>query len=150
MKVYLATDHAGFNLKESLKAFLITSGYEVEDCGALTLDPADDYPQFIALAAKKVVQTPGAAGIVFGKSGAGETIVANKITGIRAILGINEENVKLARLHNDANVLSLGSQFITPEAAQSLTNLFLTTKFSGETRHIRRIDQIKQIENESD
>ena len=148
MKVYLAADHAGFNLKESLKAFLITSGYEVEDCGAFTLDPADDYPQFIALAAKKVVQTPGAAGIVFGKSGAGETIVANKITGIRAILGINEENVKLARLHNDANIMSLGSQFVTPEAAQNLANLFLITKFSGETRHIRRIDQIKSIENE--
>ena len=148
MKVYLATDHAGFNLKESLKAFLITSGYEIEDCGAFTLDPADDYPQFIALASKKVVQTPGAAGIVFGKSGAGETIVANKIKGIRAVLGINEENVKLARLHNDANILSLGSQFVTPEVAQNLANLFLTTKFSGETRHIRRIDQIKSIENE--
>lgn len=147
MKVYLATDHAGFDLKESLKAFLITNGYEVEDCGAFTLDPADDYPQFIALAAKKVVQTPGAAGIVFGKSGAGEAIVANKITGIRAILGINEENVKLARLHNDANIMSLGSQFVTPEVAQNLASLFLTTKFSGETRHIRRIEQIKQIEN---
>ena len=150
MKVYLATDHAGFELKESLKAFLITNSYEVEDCGAFTFDPIDDYPQFIALAAKKVIQTPGAAGIVFGKSGAGETIVANKITGIRAILGINEENVKLARLHNDANILSLGSQFVTPEAAQKLVNIFLTTQFSGETRHIRRIEQIKQIENESD
>lgn len=148
MKVYLATDHAGFELKESLKAFLITNSYEVEDCGAFTFDPIDDYPQFIALAAKKVIQTPGAAGIVFGKSGAGETIVANKITGIRAILGINEENVKLARLHNDANILSLGSQFVTPEAAQKLVNIFLTTQFSGETRHIRRIEQIKQIENE--
>ena len=150
MKVYLATDHAGFDLKESLKAFLITSGYEVEDCGAFSFDSTDDYPLFIASAAKKVVQTPGAAGIVFGKSGAGETIVANKITGIRAILGINEENVKLARLHNDANVMSLGSEFVTPELAQQLAKLFLETKFTGESRHIRRIEQIKQIENESD
>ena len=148
MKVYLATDHAGFDLKESLKAFLITNGYEVEDCGAFALDPADDYPQFIALAAKKVIQTPGAAGIVFGKSGAGEAVVANKIAGIRAILGINEENVKLARLHNDANIMSLGSKFVAPEVAQALAKLFLETKFSGETRHIRRIEQIKQIENE--
>lgn len=148
MKVYLATDHAGFDLKESLKAFLITNGYEVEDCGAFSLDPTDDYPQFIALAAKKVIQTPGAAGIVFGKSGAGETIVANKIKGVRAILGINEENVKLARLHNDANIMSLGSEFVAPEVAQNLAKLFLETKFSGEERHIRRIEQITQIENE--
>jgi ribose 5-phosphate isomerase B len=148
MKVYLATDHAGFDLKESLKAFLITSGYEVEDCGAFTLEGADDYPPFISAAAKKVVQTPGAAGIVFGKSGAGETIVANKIKGTRAILGINEENVKLARLHNDANIMALGSAFITPEVAENLAKNFLETKFTGESRHIRRIEQIKQIEAE--
>lgn len=148
MKVYLGTDHAGFELKEHVKAFLITGGYEVEDCGAFTLDQNDDYPPYIASAAKKAISTPGASAIVFGKSGAGETIVANKIKGIRAILGINEENVKLARLHNDANALSLGSEFVTPELAQNLAKLFLETKFTGENRHIRRIEQITQIENE--
>ena len=111
MKIYLGTDHAGFQLKEKIKAFLLEKAFEVEDCGALTFDKDDDYPDFIAKTAIRVSENPNSKGVVFGKSGAGECIVANKIKGIRAILGFSSENVELSRFHNDANVLSLGSMF---------------------------------------
>jgi len=146
MKIYLGTDHAGFELKENIKSYLIESGYEVEDCGAFSFDKNDDYPDFIAKAAIGVSKNPTSKGIVFGKSGAGECIVANKINGIRAVLGFNKENVKLARLHNDANILSLGSAFVENELAEELVKLFLETPFSGEERHRRRIDKIRKIE----
>lgn len=146
MKVYLATDHAGFEFKEKIKDFLIKQGYGVEDYGAFTFDKNDDYPDFISIAAKKVAQTPGSFGIVLGKSGAGECIVANKIKGIRAVLGVSEQNVKLAREHNDANVLSLGSEIVTEDQAKQFVELFINTPFSNETRHIRRIEKIKKLE----
>ena len=149
MKVYLGSDHAGFELKEEIKSYLQENGYEVEDCGAFTFDKNDDYPDFIAKAAINVSKNPNSKGIVFGKSGAGECIVANKIKGIRAILGFNKENVKLSRLHNDANILSLGSAFVNDELAKELVELFLETPFSNEERHKRRIDKITKIENET-
>lgn len=148
MKVYLAADHAGFELKEKIKEYLQKQKYEVEDCGAFQFDKADDYPDFIGKAAVGVSKDPSSRGIVFGKSGAGEVIVANKIKGIRAFLGINEENVKLAREHNDVNVLSLGGAFITEEQAYELAKLFLETPFSNEERHKRRIEKVKTIEAE--
>lgn len=147
MKVFLGTDHAGFSLKEAIKVQLIAKGYEVFDEGALTLNPTDDYPAFIAKAARQVATHQGSFGIVFGKSGAGECIVANKIKGVRAFLGITTENVTLARMHNDANVLSLGDAFVTPSEAWELVHLFLRTQFSKEERHARRIQQIKDIED---
>lgn len=146
MKVYLAADHAGFELKDKVKKFLMENGYAVEDCGAFQFDKDDDYPDFIGKAAVAVAKDSSAKGIVFGKSGAGEAIVANKIKGIRAFLGINEENVKLAREHNDANVLSLGSAFVSEEKAYELAKFFLETLFSNEERHRRRIEKIKGIE----
>jgi ribose 5-phosphate isomerase B len=146
MKVYLATDHAAFELKEYVKNQLIEGGYDVEDCGAFQFDPNDDYPDLIPAAAKKAVQDPTSFGVVFGKSGAGEAIVANKIHGVRAVLGVNPENVRLSREHNNANVLSLGSQFVSNEEAVSFTKLFINTQFSNEARHIRRIEKISQIE----
>lgn len=146
MKIYLATDHAGFELKEKIKAFLEEGGSEVVDCGAKSFDPSDDYPDFIAKAAKAVAKDERSMGIVFGKSGAGEAIVANKIKGIRAVLGFNVENVELARLHNDANILSLGSAFVDTEMVKRLVKIFLETPFSGEERHKRRINKIKLIE----
>lgn len=149
MKVYLGSDHAGFELKEEIKSYLQENGYEVEDCGAFTFDKNDDYPDFIGRAATGVAFDPLSKGIVFGKSGAGECIVANKIKGIRAILGFNKENVKLSRLHNDANILSLGSAFVNDELAKELVELFLETPFSNEERHKRRIDKITKIENET-
>ncbi len=146
MKVYLATDHAGFEFKQNLKSFLQEKGYDVEDCGAFELNPNDDYPDFIAVAAKKTAQTSGSFGIVLGKSGAGECIVANKIKGIRAVLGVSEQNVKLSREHNDANVLSLGSEIVSEEQAKQFVELFLNTPFSNEERHKRRIEKINKIE----
>ena len=145
--VYLATDHAGFEFKQNLKSFLQEKGYEVKDYGAFEFNPTDDYPDFIAVAARKVADNPGSFGIVLGKSGAGECIVANKIKGIRAVLGVSEQNVRLARQHNDANFLSLGSEIVYFEKAKQLTELFLNTPFSNEPRHIRRIEKIKAIEN---
>lgn len=148
MKVFLGTDHAGFDVKERVKIYLHNEGYEVVDCGAHEYDKDDDYPDFCSLAAQGVRDNPGSFGIVFGKSGAGECIVANKIQGIRSFLGINEENVKLAREHNDANVLSLGSNFVSDDQANALVKLFLTTPFSEEERHKRRIEKIKKIEED--
>lgn len=147
MKVYLGTDHAGFELKEKVKSYLLEKGFEVEDCGAFEFDKNDDYPDFISKAAKKTSEDPSSFGIVFGKSGAGECIVANKIKKIRAALGFSEENVNLARKHNDINVLSLGSEFVNEELAKKLVDIFLTTKFTNEERHVRRIEKIVNIEN---
>ena len=147
MKVYLASDHAGFELKNQIKSFLLKAGYNAEDCGALSFDKNDDYPDFIVKAAQKVSENPKSMGIVFGKSGAGECIAANKIKGVRAVLGFSKENVELSRLHNDANVLSLGSSFTNGELAKSLVKIFLETPFSNEERHKRRIEKIKNLES---
>lgn len=149
MKVFLASDHAGFELKEEVKKYLLKKGIIVDDCGAKTFQPEDDYPDFVQLAAKKVAEDLTTMGIVFGKSGAGEAIAANKIKGIRAILGFSKENVILSRQHNDANVLSLGSQFTLKDQAKELVDLFLNTPFSSEERHKRRIEKITQIEKEN-
>src|SRR3990167_3542818 len=146
MKIYLGTDHAGFDLKEKIKSYLVENGYEIEDCGAFSFDKDDDYPDFIANAALGVSKDTDSKGVVFGKSGAGECIVANKIKGIRAILGFNKENVELSRLHNDANVLSLGSAFTNDDLAKELVKIFLDTPFSNEERHSRRIAKIKKLE----
>lgn len=146
MKVFLAADHAGFALKEKVRAFLTREGYEVKDCGAYELNKEDDYPDFVYEAARKVALDGTNRGIVFAKSGGGESIVANKVRGIRAVLGFNRENVTLARTHNDANVLSLGSSFVSEEEAKDLVKLFLETPFSNEERHVRRIEKIKKIE----
>lgn len=146
MRIFIGADHAGFMLKEEVKFYLKQEGYEVEDCGAYRIDSTDDYPDFVAVAAKKVAENPRSFGIVFGKSGAGEAIVANKIKGVRAVLAVNEENVRLSREHNDANVLSLGSIFYSSETAKNLVKLFLETPFSNEERHNRRINKIKALE----
>jgi len=147
MKVYLASDHAGFELKNKVKDFLNPLNYEVEDMGDFTPNPTDDYPDFIAKASEKVSNDPLSRAIVFGKSGAGEEIVANKFKNVRAILGFSKENVVLARKHNDANVLSLGSEFVDGEKAIELVKLFLETPFSGQPRHKRRIEEISKIED---
>jgi ribose 5-phosphate isomerase B len=149
MKIFLATDHAAFELKEYVKKHLSEGGHDIEDCGAYQFDPSDDYPDLIKIAAQKVSENPGSFGVVLGKSGAGEAIVANKIKGIRAILAVNEENVRLSREHNNANVLSIGSILLSNEQAVSLIRIFVNTSFSNEERHQRRIDKIAQIEAEN-
>lgn len=148
MKVYLGTDHAGFELKQVMKAFLEEKGYEVVDCGAFSFDKDDDYPDFCGKAADGVASDPGSFGFVFGKSGTGEMVVANKVNGIRCGLAVNTENVKLAREHNDANMLSFGSAFATVEEMKELAILFIKTPFSQEERHKRRIEKIADIEDE--
>ncbi|OGH08628.1 MAG: ribose-5-phosphate isomerase [Candidatus Levybacteria bacterium RBG_16_35_6] len=146
MKIYLASDHAGFHLKEKVKSFLERLNYTVEDLGALSFNEADDYPKIIVKAAKKVAKDKKTKGIVFGKSGTGEAIVANKIKGVRAVVGFSRENVELSREHNDCNILSLGAQFTDEHKAFLLTRAFLETEFSKEERHVRRIKQITEIE----
>lgn len=146
MKIYLGTDHAGFALKEHLKKFLLEKEYEVVDDGAHVFDKNDDYPDFCGVAAAHVAETSGSFGFVFGYSGTGELIVANKVKGIRCALAVNAENVRLAREHNDANMLSFGSAFATPAQMEELAILFLTTAFSKEERHKRRIEKISKIE----
>ena len=148
MKVYLATDHAGFALKEKIKDFL-TKDYTVVDCGAYSLDPNDDYPNFIAKVGEAIEKDPESFGIIFGKSGTGEEIVANKFKNVRAVLGFSKDNVKLSREHNNANVLSLGFQFEDFEKAKELVEIFLKTPFSSDPRHIRRINEIKDIEDKN-
>jgi len=147
--IYLATDHAGFELKEKVKESLKKEGYEVEDCGAADYDPEDDYPDFINQAAEAVSKNPDEdKAIIFGGSGQGEAMVANKFPNIRAAVyyGKADQMPKLTRQHNDSNILSLGARFLTDEEAAGAVKLFLETPFSQESRHVRRIEKIKVIE----
>lgn len=148
MKVYLATDHAGFELKEKVKEFLIKEGYEIEDCGASTLDAEDDYPDFISKAAEAVSKDPTSKAIILGGSGQGEAIVANKFPNVRAAVyyGGQDQMPKLTREHNDSNILSLGARFLTADEANAAVKLFLETSFANEERHVRRIEKIAAIE----
>jgi ribose 5-phosphate isomerase B len=154
MRIYLATDHAGFNLKEEIKAYLEEKGQEVYDCGALTFEPGDDYPHFISLAAEKVqhdsMHEPSMA-VIFGGSGQGEAIMANRYRHVRAIVyaGGNLELIKLGREHNDANVLSIGARFVEKNEAIQALELFLSTPFSHEERHSERVIQIDEISKHS-
>lgn len=148
-KIFLGTDHAGYKLKEYLKEFLKKEGYKVEDCGALTYDKEDDYPEFIHKAASRVAEDPiNHRGIVMGGSGQGEALVANKVKGIRAALyyGGDTDIVTLSRTHNDSNVLSIGARFLSEEEAKKVVKLWLNTPFSDEKRHKRRITQISFLE----
>lgn len=145
MDIVLASDHAGFELKEKTRHYLLEKGYSVDDCGAHTYDEDDDYPIFIAMAANKVRNAPETTrAIIFGGSGQGEAIVANRFKHVRAAVyaSDNLELVTLAREHNNANVLSIGARFVSAEAARKAIALFLDTSFPGEERHERRIKQI--------
>jgi ribose 5-phosphate isomerase B len=145
--IYIASDHAGFELKQKLISHLKEADMEVEDCGAFSLDPQDDYPDFCYPCAVKVAKNPGSLGIVIGSSGQGEAIIANKVKGVYAAhyYGGHEEIVKLAREHNNANVLSLGAKFMTAEQAERAVDLFMETGFEG-GRHQRRVSKISQLE----
>lgn len=142
--LYLASDHAGFALKEFLEQKLVAAGVTVEDLGAPSLNPDDDYPDFIEPAAEKVAGDPEARAIILGKTGEGEAIDANRTIGVRAAVynGGELEIVTLAREHNDANILSLGAGFITEGEAWEAVKIFLTTPFSGDERHMRRIAKL--------
>jgi len=148
--IYLAADHAGFELKNQIKKYLEEGlSLEVEDVGADEENADDDYPDFIIPAAQKVVEDPEHnKAIVIGGSGQGEAIAANKVKGVRALLyyGGSLDIVKLSRAHNDANVLSLGARFVDFEQAKKAIDTWLATEFEG-GRHERRIEKIKQLEN---
>lgn len=149
MKVYLAADHGGFQLKEELKVYLCELGYEVEDMGTYQLNPTDDYPDFILPTAKKVAGDPASIGIVLGRSGNGEAIAANKVKGIRAAVCLNEKMAQKAREHNHANILALGVDFVSLELAKIIAKTFLETGWLSEDRHTRRINKIIQYEEEN-
>lgn len=151
MKMYIASDHAGFELKKALIEHLRSKDIEVEDCGAFDYDPDDDYPDFIYPCAQKVANDSGSLGIVLGASGQGEAIVANKVEGIRAALfyGGNMELVKRSKDHNDANVLSLGAKFLSHEEAKEAVDLWISESFSNQQRHARRIGKINKLEKGS-
>ncbi len=153
MKIYIGTDHAGFELKEQLEKFLVSMGCEVEDMGAYEFNQADDYPDFILPVVKAVAEDIAkgldSRGIVIGGSGQGEAIVANKVKNIRAAVVYDEYSAKMSREHNDANIISLGTRALSIEKAKGLVRLWLKTPFSNEERHKRRIEKIKAIENDN-
>lgn len=168
--IILASDHAGFAVKEAVKVFLKSKGYTVLDVGAHELVEGDDYPVYMSAAALKVAEDMGAQGrpsenedgsvryahglpaqtkaIIFGGSGQGEAIVANRFPGVRAAVwyGGDQEILKKSREHNDANVLSIGARFVGADAACDAVEVWLSTSFSGDERHARRIAQIDAIE----
>jgi ribose 5-phosphate isomerase B len=162
-KVFFASDHGGFELKNKLISYVKELGYEVIDKGADQFDSGDDYPEIIAGAAREVSKNDGSMGIILGGSGQGEAIVANRFPNVRAIVFYNTavaksavditgrmsddsyEIVKLARLHNNANIISLSSRFLSEDEAKQAIKIFLETQFSGDERHIRRIDQIEKL-----
>jgi len=146
--IYIASDHAGFELKEKIKVFLVDGGYQVEDLGNENYDENDDYPDFVTRVAKKVAESDNAntetRGIILGGSGQGEAMAANRIKGARAtvLYNYNENIIKLSREHNNANILSLGARFLSGKDALSAVKLWLETPFSGEERHARRIAKL--------
>ncbi|MBA2623640.1 MAG: ribose 5-phosphate isomerase B [Chthoniobacterales bacterium] len=140
MKISLGTDHAGFRLKEKVKALLESLGHEVADFGTFSPE-AVDYPIFVRPAAEAVARGECERGIVFGGSGNGEAMTANKVRGIRCAVCWNEESARLSRQHNDANVLSLGERLVPEELAFAMVRLWLKTPFEG-GRHARRIAQL--------
>jgi ribose 5-phosphate isomerase B len=144
MKVFLASDHAGFELKEALTAFLREHSYEVEDIGPLSLDPNDDYPDYMRILGAQVASEKGAMGIGIGGSGQGEAMMVNRTRGARAAVfyGGPSQIIKLSREHNDANVLSLGARFLSQDDAKAAVMLWLTTPFSNDERHVRRIAKL--------
>ena len=146
MKIALASDHAGYELKTAVAKHLGGQGHDVLDLGTDS-EVSVDYPSFCAAAGRAVVTGEAEFGIVFGGSGQGEQIAANKIHGVRAALCVNEFTARLARGHNDANVLALGGRIIGAEFALAIVDAFLSTPFDG-GRHQRRIDQITALENE--
>lgn len=146
MRVYLAADHAGYELKVHLATHLTKQGYEVVDVGAKAFDSEDDYPAYCLHAGARVVADPGSLGVVIGGSGNGEQIAANKVSGVRAALAWNIETAQLSRQHNDANVVGIGARQHTLGEATAIVEAFLTTEFSGSERHARRIAQVSVYE----
>jgi ribose 5-phosphate isomerase B len=147
MKIYLASDHGGYYLKEELKSFLSDKGHQVKDFGAYSFDAQDDYPDFVLPLAEKLAKEDHALGIVLGRSGNGEAIAANKVKGIHAAHCLSVKMAKRAREHNNANLIALGAEYVTPTAAKRIVDAFVTTPFSRAARHTRRVAIIKKYES---
>jgi ribose 5-phosphate isomerase B len=147
MKVYLATDHAGFTLKEAVKAWLMEAGVEVMDYGAYGFDDDDDYPDYISLAAVAVSRSPHDRAIIFGGSGQGEAMLANRYPAVRAAVyyGGPLELVTLSREHNDANVLSLGARFVEPATAIEAVDVWLKTAPLNDSKYQRRVKKAETL-----
>ncbi|MFA6416184.1 MAG: RpiB/LacA/LacB family sugar-phosphate isomerase [Candidatus Paceibacterota bacterium] len=146
MRIFLGTDHAGFELKNQIKNYLHELGYEVNDEGAFEFDSNDDYPDFIEIVAKQVASDPdNHRGIIFGGSGQGEAIAANRQLKVRAIVYYhhNLDIIKVSRLHNNSNILSIGARYITEAEAKEAIKVWLSTDFSNEERHVRRLKKIE-------
>ncbi|MBU1178977.1 RpiB/LacA/LacB family sugar-phosphate isomerase [Patescibacteria group bacterium] len=150
MKIFIASDHAGFELKEKLRTWLVELGYEVKDFGAFSYNKDDDYPDFIRDAAVAVANdSKHSRGIILGASGQGEAMAANRFKNVRAAVyyGGEDEIIKLSREHNDANVLSLGARFLSEDEAKSAVKLWLKIDFNRERENERHLRRIKKIDN---
>ena len=143
MKIHLATDHAGLDLKNSIREYLINQGYDVKDHGAYEYDALDDYPDFIIPCAKAVSKDQKSRGIIFGGSGQGEAMAANRIKGVRAAVFYNgpDEIIQLSRQHNNANILSIGARFMMESEIQSAIEIWFKEPFEG-GRHVKRIEKL--------
>ena len=146
MRVHLGSDHAGFELKAAVVRRLVELGHEPVDHGPEQYDAVDDYPPYVLRAALGAVQDPGSLGVVIGGSGNGEAIAANKVPGVRCALAWSVETARLGRQHNDANVVSLGARMHDEPEALELLEAFLSTDYSGDKRHTRRIDMLTAYE----
>ena len=148
MRIHIGSDHAGLEFKNKIVAHLKSKGHDVTDHGPHSFDPLDDYPVFCIPAAEAVAKDSGSFGIVLGGSGNREQMAANKVKGVRAALVWSIETARLAREHNDANVISLGGRMHDEKFCLDLVDTFLSTPFSNDERHIRRISLISKYENE--
>ncbi|WP_445440579.1 ribose-5-phosphate isomerase [Corynebacterium argentoratense] len=146
MRIYLGADHAGFETKNVIARHLEAKGHEVVDCGAYEYDALDDYPAFCIDAAQRVVADPGSLGIVLGGSGNGEQIAANKVKGARCALAWSTETAKLAREHNNAQLIGIGGRMHSEEEALAIVDAFIEQPWSEEERHQRRIDILSEYE----
>ena len=146
MRVHLGSDHAGYELKNAIATRLRELGHDPVDHGPATLDPADDYPPYVLRAAEAVANGPGSVGVVIGGSGNGEAMAANKVQRIRCALVHSEETARLAREHNDANVMSIGARMHDQDSAIAMVEAFVTTAFTKDERHQRRISMLTDYE----
>ena len=146
MRVYLGSDHAGFELKQHIAKALTDAGHDVDDVGPAAYRDDDDYPVYCLHVAARTAADPGSLGVVIGGSGNGEQIAANKVIGVRAALAWSVVTAQLARQHNDANVVAVGARMHTVEEATAIVTAFLTTPFSQNERHARRVAQIAAYE----
>ena len=148
MRVVIGSDHAGFDQKERIKAHLAEEGYELTDVGTANAEDSVDYPDFAIAASRLVASGKAGLGVLVCGTGIGMSIAANKVRGVRAALCNDLYTARMARQHNNANVLSIGARIVAPELAEEITRIFLDTQFEG-GRHQRRIDEIAKIETQS-